>query len=196
MSLSIPGAYPLSVSPEQYTLNLYPDRAVSMSRTNTNNTSLSVNLPGAYPRERSRYNSSSSGLSSAASYRTAFDPETWDSEDARARDEQSALQQSLVDATRAMRALERQQFALQEWTSTTERAREKKDVAEDTLMDSPAAWPTPPYLDSEREDSRGRSGGSTLSVAKRLHPPSLSPARPPKSRDDYFRIGIPSPSER
>jgi hypothetical protein len=145
----LPGAYPLSASPDP------SDRSSpAMSRSNTN---LSVNLPGAYPRDRARYNSSSSGLSSAASYRTAFDPETWDSEEQRARDEQNQLQQSLMDATRAMRALEK--HSLTDWTS------------------GPSTWPTPPY-----DDDSTTVTANTNVIAKVVPPRGSS-----KPREDYFR---------
>lgn len=139
--ITIPGAYPLSSSPESL---LFPERRPSLPLSRSTN--LSVNLPGAYPREKNRYNSSSSGLSSAASYRTALDSEMWDSEDAKARDEQAALQQSLMDATRAMRALEK--YSVTDWTEQTRSGRQKE---EDVAAHS---WPTPPYI----EDSVGGEG--------------------------------------
>lgn len=174
----IPGAYPNS--PDT------PARrgSIPLSRSTTN---LSVNLPGAYPNEgrrASRYNSSSSGLSSAASYRTAFDPETWDSEEQKQREEQVMLQQSLMEATRAMRALERHPFT--DWTDRPRRGQQverQETIGSDALMDSPTAWPTPPYIDE---------------------PPSSAKVKQPRTtgngglpRDmDYFRIGIPSPTDR
>jgi hypothetical protein len=163
VTTTIPGAYPLSSSPEM-TSAFERHGSIPMSRSTTN---LSVNLPGAYPREpRNRYNSSSSGLSSAASYRTAFEPETWDTEDQKQKDEQIMLQQSLMEATRAMRALEK-------YTDWTERKPEKSDLAEELpLRDSPVnAWPTPPYIDDD-----------PMKRGKRME-------------IDYFRFGIPSPSE-
>jgi hypothetical protein len=180
---ALPGAYPLSSSPDIISaLDRRP--SIPMSRSITN---LSVNLPGAYPRERNRYNSSSSGLSSAASYRTAFDPDTWDSEEQKQKEEQAMLQQSLMDATRAMRALEKYTFT--DWTERTKGASttEKYDTVEETtLRDSPivAAWPTPPYFD-DRDDS-----STTASSSKRAVKP------PPRTDIDYFRIDIPSPSGR
>jgi hypothetical protein len=70
----------------------------------------------------------------------------WDSEDAKARDEQAALQQSLMDATRAMRALEK--YSVTDWT---EQARSGRQKEEDVVAHS---WPTPPYI----EDSVGGEG--------------------------------------
>lgn len=168
---TIPGAYPLSSSPDIiFTLD---DRggSVPMSRTTTN---LSVNLPGAYPKERNRYNSSSSGLSSSASYRTAFDPETWDTEEQRQKEEQIMLQQSLVDATRAMRALEK--YTYTDWTERkpvgiVADANEEPRIRETSIT----AWPTPPYVEEDTS-------------VKRVNPP-------PKADIDYFRFGIPSPSD-
>jgi hypothetical protein len=85
-----------------------------MSRSTT----LSVSLPGAYPNERNRYNSSSSGLSSAASYQTAFETDQWD-------EDQSELQQSLVEATKASEALEKFQWSDQ---SKSKNEEDKKAV--------------------------------------------------------------------
>lgn len=137
-TVTIPGAYPVCSSPDQ--LSPYESLSVSMSRSTTN---LSVTLPGAYPKEqRGRYNSSSSGLSSAASYRTAFDPDTWDSEEQKHKEEQAALQQSLMDATRAMRVLEKYSF-----TDWTEKVTERKASPVST-------WPTPPYVDDNNDSRR------------------------------------------
>jgi hypothetical protein len=171
-TITIPGAYPLSSSPETTTGIFERQGSIPMSRSNTN---LSVNLPGAYPREKSRYNSSSSGLSSAASYRTAFDPETWDSEEQKQKDEQVMLQQSLMDATRAMRALEKYSFT--DWTER-KNGGEKSDLFEETpLRDSPAnTWPTPPYVEDLSTSTQKKT--------------AINPAR---TEIDYFRFGIPSP---
>ena len=166
-TITIPGAYPLSSSPETTTGLFDRHGSIPMSRSATN---LSVNLPGAYPREKNRYNSSSSGLSSAASYRTAFDPETWDTEDQKQKDEQVMLQQSLMDATRAMRALEK--YSYTDWTER----KQGGEKSEETLRDNPVnAWPTPPYLED--------LSNSTKKTA-------ITPAR---TEIDYFRFGIPSP---
>jgi hypothetical protein len=179
---TIPGAYPLSSSPDAVS-SLDPS-SIPMSRSTTN---LSVTLPGAYPKEpRGRYNSSSSGLSSAASYRTAFEPETWETEEAKQKEEQAALQQSLMDATRAMRALEKYTFT--DWTERPRRTdTEIRDTVEETpLRDSPArSWPTPPY--NEDPAQKGKN--------------ARSQQRPTGNHNtnnemDYFRIGIPSPSDR
>jgi hypothetical protein len=149
-----------------------------MSRSTTN---LSVTLPGAYPKEpRGRYNSSSSGLSSAASYRTAFEPETWETEEAKQKEEQAALQQSLMDATRAMRALEKYTF-----TDWTERPRRTDTEIRDTVEETPqrdSPWPTPPYNeDSAQKAKNARSQQRPMGNHNEM---------------DYFRIGIPSPSDR
>ena len=168
-TITIPGAYPLSSSPENTLFNPISERrpSIPMSRSNTN---LSVNLPGAYPREKNRYNSSSSGLSSSASYRTALDGDMWDSEDQRAKDEQAMLQQSLMDATRAMRALEK--YSVTDWTETKPTKQRSND--EPVVI----SWPTPPYID----DSSAASGnmGDINSKAK---------------TNDYFRLGLPSPRQ-
>lgn len=171
-TITIPGAYPLSSSPETSTGMFEGRGSIPMSRSNTN---LSVNLPGAYPREKSRYNSSSSGLSSAASYRTAFDPETWDTEEQKQKDEQAMLQQSLMEATRAMRALEKYSFT--DWTERKQGG-EKSDLFEEAqLRDNPInAWPTPPY----HEELSNSTTKKTV----------INPAR---TDIDYFRFGIPSP---
>ena len=169
---TIPGAYPLSSSPETTTGIFERHGSIPMSRSTTN---LSVNLPGAYPREKSRYNSSSSGLSSAASYRTAFDPETWDTEEQKQKDEQVMLQQSLMDATRAMRALEK--YSYTDWTEQ-KHGGEKSDLFEETpLRDNPVnAWPTPPYFEELSNSATKKT-----------------PNNPPRTEIDYFRFGIPSP---
>jgi hypothetical protein len=188
--VKIPGAYPHS--PDT------PSRrgSIPLTRSTTN---LSVNLPGAYPtdggRRGSRYNSSSSGLSSAASYRTAFDPETWDSEELKQREEQAMLQQSLMEATRAMRALEKHPFT--DWTDRPRRSHggqvpllERQDtIGTEGLVDSPTAWPTPPYIDSDSpSSSKPKQGGGKQYSGSSVNGGLL--------RDmDYFRIGIPSPSD-
>ena len=171
-SITIPGAYPLCSSPETTSAIFERRGSIPMSRSNTN---LSLNLPGAYPPEKSRYNSSSSGLSSAASYRTAFDPETWDTEEQKQKDEQVMLQQSLMDATRAMRALEK--FSYTDWTER--KSGEKSDVVEETpLRDSPInAWPTPPYVEDLSSNSTKKKTANNLA----------------RTEIDYFRFGIPSP---
>lgn len=132
---AIPGAYPLSSSPDNLVYLSERRPSIPMSRSTTN---ISLSLPGAYPRERSRYNSSSSGLSSAASYRTACDQETWETEIEKQREEQLMLQQSLLDATKAMRTLEK-------YSSLTDLSERHKHS--DTTVESPSAWPTPPYED-------------------------------------------------
>jgi hypothetical protein len=161
-SITIPGAYPLSSSPESL---LFPERRPSLPLSRSTN--LSVNLPGAYPREKNRYNSSSSGLSSAASYRTALDSEMWDSEDAKARDEQAALQQSLMDATRAMRALEK--YSVTDWTEQTRSGRQKEEDV------GASSWPTPPYIED--------SSSTVVGEGKKT------------KANDYYRFGIPSPQQ-
>jgi hypothetical protein len=178
--VKIPGAYPHS-----------PDTPVRRGSIplNRSNTNLSVNLPGAYPNEgrrASRYNSSSSGLSSAASYRTAFDPETWDSEEQKQREEQVMLQESLREATRAMRALEKHPFT--DWTDRPRRGTqvERQDtIGTEGLMESPTAWPTPPYGDDPPSSAKVKQPRTTVQTGNGG-----------LSRDmDYFRIGIPSPSD-
>ena len=134
---AIPGSYPLSSSPDNL-VNLSERRpSIPMSRSTTN---LSLSLPGAYPRERTRYNSSSSGLSSAASYRTACDQETWEAEIEKQREEHLMLQQSLLDATKAMHALEK-------YSSLTDFSDRHK--YSETAVDRTSAWPTPPYEDKQ-----------------------------------------------
>ena len=179
---TIPGAYPISSSPDVVSA-LDKRGSIPLSRDTTN---LSLSLPGAYPKERrgSRYNSSSSGLSSAASYQTAFDPETWDTEEQKQRDEQLALQQSLMEATRAMRALEKHPYT--DWTETSggtgNKGWERCDmVDENTLMGGPPvgatnAWPTPPYI--ENDDGRRGAQGKVIQVP--------IPPIPPRTRDQYF----------
>lgn len=166
---SFPGSYPLSSSPEDASLPLPPPRrpSIPMSRSTSN---LSVNLPGAYPRTATgRYNSSSSGLSSAASYRTAYDPDVWETEDQKQKDEQTLLQQSLMDATRAIKALEKYEFA------NNVRSGDLLGRDESTIVNG--TWPTPPYV----EEDVGMS-------AKKVKPPR-------KSEVDYFQLGLPSPPE-
>ena len=172
-TIAIPGAYPLSASPEA---TFSPDfnGSTAMSRSNTN---VSLSLPGAYPRERgSRYNSSSSGLSSAASYRTAFDPETWDTEEQKQREEQMALQQSLMEATRAMRALERHPYT--DWTETNT-GKNWDAVDQSTLLDHSAAnnWPTPPYIETE-DKHLSTPQGKVVSLP--------IPPLPPRTQENYF----------
>jgi len=89
----------------------------------------------------------------------------WDSEDAKARDEQAMLQQSLMDATRAMRVLEK--YSVTDWTEQSKSGRQREDEA------AANSWPTPPYI----EDSTGLSEGKKAKVA------------------DYYRFGIPSPQQ-
>ena len=176
---TIPGAYPLSSSPDPVS-SLDPS-SIPMSRSTTN---LSVTLPGAYPKDpRGRYNSSSSGLSSAASYRTAFEPETWETEEAKQKEEQAALQQSLMDATRAMRALEKYTF-----TDWTERPRRTDTEIRDTVEETPqrdSPWPTPPY-----NEESAQKGKNARSQQRPMGNHSTN------NEMDYFRIGIPSPSDR
>jgi len=141
--IKIPGAYPLSASPETSTSSLSRRNSLPLS-------TLSMQLPGAYPREQQQ---SSSGRSSAASYRTAFEPDTFDIEEQKQREEQMMLRQSLMEATRAIRALEKHPF-----TDFAERhqgqgqgqkmqgvvmAERKDGVDSAVLCDSPA-WPAPP----------------------------------------------------
>jgi hypothetical protein len=176
-AILIPGAYPLSASPEA-TFSPDLNSSTAMSRSDTNS---SLCLPGAYPRERgSRYNSSSSGLSSAASYQTAFDPETWDSEEQKQRDEQMALQQSLMEATRAMRALEKHPYT--DWTesSTAMKNREKFSGDETTLLDNPTitTWPTPPYIEGEDKRIASAAQGKVVSLP--------IPPIPPRTQENYL----------
>jgi hypothetical protein len=101
----------------------------------------------------------------------------WESEDAKARDEQVALQQSLMDATRAMRALEK--YSVTDWTEQSSRSTVKQKSTEETTVVS--SWPTPPYIE-DHSSTMTTLGGVMEDVKK------------PRT-NDYFRFGIPSPRQ-
>jgi hypothetical protein len=148
--IKIPGAYPLSSSPDTSIGSLSRRNSIPLSN-------LSVQLPGAYPLEHHQQRQSSSGLSSAASYRTAFEPDTFDIEELKQREEQMMLRQSLMEATRAIRALEKHPFTdfaerhLQHNNSPGQGQRmqgvmvaERYDVLDSAVLCDTPAWPTPP----------------------------------------------------
>ena len=134
--IKIPGAYPLSASPDTSSGSLSRRNSIPLSN-------LSVQLPGAYPRELQ----SSSGRSSAASYRTAFEPDTFDIEEQKQREEQMMLRQSLMDATRAIRAMEKHPYT--DFTEHNQGQKfhglgERHDVLESAILCDTPSWPTPP----------------------------------------------------
>lgn len=102
------------------------------------------------------------------------------------------LQQSLMDATRAMRALEKYTFT--DWTERPRRT--DSDMVEETpRRDSPAAtsWPTPPYNDeSAQKGKNSRSQQRTTTTMSTVAKINNTIG----NEMDYFRIGIPSPSDR